>query len=120
MSEGAGGAFDLGNILSSLSAEDMGALGELASSLFAGSGEAGSEQPETEPNGGFSVPDLESMAKIASVLQLLQSDPKDPRRDLLLALRPLLGEARQKKVDQASRMLVLMQILPKIKELGLW
>ena len=34
------------------------------------------------------------------------------------ALRPLLGEARQKKLDEASKILKLLHLLPLLKESG--
>ena len=119
-----GQGFDLGalgDILSSLSAEDVSALQGMAASLFSGAGQEGggefrppSSKDETQ---GFAMPDFESVAKIVSLLELLKTDRNDPRAALLLALRPLLSEQRRPKVDQAVRMLQLFSLLPKIKGL---
>lgn len=43
-----------------------------------------------------------------------------PGVDLLRALRPLLSERRAKKVDDAVRMMQLIQALPALKEIGLF
>ncbi len=110
----------LGDILSSLSAEDVSALQGMASSLFSGAGQEGSGPRQSSGQGeaeNFSMPDFESVAKIVSLLELLKTDRNDPRAQLLLALRPLLSEQRRPKVDQAVRMLQLFSLLPKIKGL---
>ena len=41
-------------------------------------------------------------------------------RDRLRALRPLLSEKRAKKVDDAVRIMQLVQLLPTLKESGLF
>ena len=42
----------------------------------------------------------------------------DDSTRLLAALRPLLGEARQKKLDEAAKILKLLHLLPLLKESG--
>lgn len=44
---------------------------------------------------------------------------EDDRIRLLKALRPLLGEERQKKLDESIRILQLMRMLPMLRETGL-
>ena len=111
----------LGDVLSSLSADDIAALQDVAASVFSGGGGANArnqsppKETSTAGAGEFGGPDLKSIARIASVLELLQSDGNDPRTALLQALRPLLSEARRPKVDQAMRMLQLFSLLPKLK-----
>lgn len=112
----------LGDVLSSLGAEDLSALQGMAASLFSGAGQGAKAEPRQSASGageteGFGMPDFESVAKIAALLELLQTDRSDPRANLLLALRPLLSEQRRPRVDQAVRMLQLFSLLPKIKEL---
>ena len=112
----------LGDVLSSLSAEDLSALQGMAASLFSGAGQGETAEPQQRAPAageapGFGMPDLESIAKIASLLELLKTDRNDPRANLLLALRPLLSEQRRPRVDQAVRMLQLFSLLPKIKGL---
>ena len=38
---------------------------------------------------------------------------------LLLALRPLLGERRRQRVDEAAKMLKLARMLPLLKDTGI-
>ena len=113
----------LGDVLSSLSEDDIAALQGMAASVFSDAAKTPPNSAPPEQNaasGAFGGLDLESIAKIASILEALQSEPQDPRTQLLAALRPLVGEERRQKVDQATRMLRLFSLLPKIKESGLF
>lgn len=57
--------------------------------------------------------------KPAATAPLLASaNREDDSTRLLAALRPLLGEARQKKLDEASKILKLLHLLPLLKESG--
>lgn len=57
--------------------------------------------------------------KPAAAAPLLASaNREDDSTRLLAALRPLLGEARQKKLDEASKILKLLHLLPLLKESG--
>ena len=49
---------------------------------------------------------------------LANANREDDSTRLLAALRPLLGEARQKKLDEASKILKLLHLLPLLKESG--
>lgn len=49
---------------------------------------------------------------------LASANREDDSTRLLAALRPLLGEARQKKLDEASKILKLLHLLPLLKESG--
>ncbi|MGN1195044.1 MAG: hypothetical protein ACI4SB_06135 [Acutalibacteraceae bacterium] len=112
-------ADSLGDIISSLSPEDIASLQSMAQNIFGGDTkkEAPKKQPDSPPpsQGGF---DFASMAKIASIMSLFSNEQKDPRCDLLNALRPLIASEKQQKVDQAIKMLKLLSVLPKIKELN--
>ena len=58
------------------------------------------------------------LLKLQSAMQSL-SQPS-PGVELLRALRPLLSEKRAKKVDDAVRIMQLVQLLPTLKESGLF
>lgn len=60
---------------------------------------------------------LASVAKLAPLLTSLNSDDDTTR--LLEALRPFLGSAKRKKLDEAKKMLKLLRILPLIKSKGI-
>lgn len=49
---------------------------------------------------------------------LTAANQEDDATRLLAALRPLLGEARRKKLDEASRILKLLRLLPLLRESG--
>lgn len=110
--------FDLGsigNLLSSLSAEDMENLKGAAQTLFS-SQEAPKKEAPPPPQSNM---DFSSFAKIASIMSALSAPQSDPRCDLLKALRPMLSSSRQQKIDQAIKMLQLLTVLPKLKELNI-
>lgn len=114
---------NLGNIVSSLSPEDMQALSGMAQSLFGSLGGAQQKQPpfEKPPGSGREQTDgfdFAQMAKLASIMGALQGGKNDPRCDLLFALKPLLASEKQPKVDQAVKMMRLLSIIPKIKDLN--
>lgn len=108
---------ELSELFSSLSEEDVEQLKSVAASFFSQGEKEKKEEEKRPPNPENEQPDLESMKKIMSILKLLKSDVHDPRCDLLYALRPMLKESRREKVDQAAKMLKLLSVLPKLREL---
>lgn len=106
---------DIGSILSSLSAEDMESIKNIAEGFFGSKAESGKAEG-TPPFPSF---DFSSLSKIISLMSLFSFQEKDPRCDLLYALKPLLSEDKRPKVDQAVKMLQLMAILPKLKEMNI-
>lgn len=101
---------NIGDILSSLSDDDMKALGDAARSLL------GSAEQEQEGGGqGFSL-DPTAMAKIAQIMGAMNR--RDSRCDLIAALRPLLSEPRRRRADDAMQLIKLIDLLPMIEELG--
>ena len=107
-------------------------LGQMAASLGLGA-PAQSSSNESASCGG--LPDLSAVLGAApretkpaidpSLLLKLQSamqslSQPSPGVELLRALRPLLSEKRAKKVDDAVRIMQLVQLLPTLKESGLF
>ncbi len=76
------------------------------------------ENSEEESGGLFSGVDIGSMAKLAGLIGAAGNTSKDER--LLLALKPLLREENQNKVDTAVRLLKLISLIPLLKESGLF
>lgn len=107
---------DISQILSSLSEDDVEQLKSVAASFFA-QGEKEQTKEKKQPKEETEQLDFESMKKIMNILKLLKSDVHDPRCDLLYALKPMLKEKRREKVDQAAKMLQLLSVLPKLREL---
>ncbi len=66
---------------------------------------------------GLNAETLGMVAKIAPMLATVQQEDDSTR--LLHALRPLLSEPRQKKIDEAVRLMQLMRALPMLRQSGL-
>ncbi len=117
-------SFDLSGLLQSLQGEDLSALLETAGALF-GAG-AADPAPKDAPSkaspqeeAAFSMPDPALLLKLTQLFSLLSHKQRDPRTDLLFALRPLVRPEKQQRIDMAAQMLQLLQILPQLRELGL-
>lgn len=55
-------------------------------------------------------------ARLAPMLGRLNRE--DDATRLLMALRPLLGEERRRKIDEAVKILQLMRLLPMLRDMG--
>lgn len=112
---------EISQILSSLSDDDVEQLKGVAASFFPGQDSQSTKKDEKKPPAGESSEqlDFESMKKIMEIMKLLKSDVRDPRCDLLYALKPMLKKERQQRVDQAAKMLQLLSVLPRLRELGI-
>ena len=67
--------------------------------------------------GGITPEALQTMTKLAPLLQ--QTRQEDDATRLLRALRPMLSEPRQGKLDEAIKILQMMRLLPLLRESGL-
>lgn len=101
---------DISEILSSLTSEDMENLRTVAASIM---GEGNKEQASETADNMF-PPD---MMKILGSLGNISA--KDNRTVLIEALRPMLSEPRQKKADEAIKILRLINLIPVLRESGL-
>ncbi len=91
---------NIGDIISSLSDSDIENLKDMAEKLFSG-----------EKDEGASLPfDLSSLGVLAGA--------EDERCALIKSLKPMLSEHRQKKADEALKLLKLASLVPLIKESG--
>ncbi len=104
--------------------ESMKQLTELASSLLSSSeGEGtgterestGEEKKEDDSGGGTDF----DFSKLLMMGQVMNSVSGDKNAELLLALKPLLKEERQAKVDKAVKMLKLFAVFNVLKESGM-
>ncbi|ARP51176.1 MULTISPECIES: hypothetical protein [Caproicibacterium] len=96
----------------------MGALGG------GGAANAPPSKPKPTPTapppagiGGLNTETLGLVTKLAPMFSAMQQEDNSTR--LLHALRPLLGTSRQKKLDEALRLMQLMRALPMLKQAGL-
>lgn len=124
---------DIGDILSSLSAEDIQSLQNIASSL---SGNMQNNQNNTQsppqtasPNekqppeqkplppqiGGFGG----SLGDLTGIISKLGSAGNDPRCQLISALKPMLSPEKQQRADEAIRIIKLLDLLPVLKDSGI-
>ena len=109
----------ISDILSSLSADDMENLKNMAESFFSADEKTSGKNETRSKSQSESAPsfDFQSMSKIMSIMSLLSQKRKDPRCDLLTALKPLVTDEKKSKVDQAVKMLEIMSLIPRLKEL---
>lgn len=127
-------AGNINEILSSLSSDDIASLQAMAASIFGQkSDEGGGDQKEKQnhreehrqtpsqdnPLGGIDI-DPKTMATIASVMGKLGQSRDDERTRFIAALRPLLSEKRRHRADEALKMMQLFEILPLLKDSGLF
>ncbi len=67
---------------------------------------------------GDSSPDmLNAFSKLLPMMSSLKKEDDTTR--LLSALRPFLSETRRKKLDEASKLIRIMKLLPMIKDVGI-
>lgn len=89
-------------------------------------GGAAQEQSSPEPSVpeessspfGLDTDALQMITKIAPLLSGFRQEDDSTR--FLRALRPLLGEERQKKLDEAVKILQMMRMLPLLKTSGIF
>lgn len=106
----------IGEILSD--EESMAQLSELANMLSSGDGGEASDSGTTDGEGDNSgFPDMGTVMKIMGLVGSLSQSDKNA--ELLLALKPHLGEEKQKKVDKAVKLLKLFAVWSVAKESGL-
>lgn len=110
---------DLDGIIAGLSESDIEALKKAAQDIF-GEQEGKERQKQAPPTaGGFAdiLGNAEMLAKISAVMNAMNAP--DARADLIAALKPLLSEPRQRKADEAIKMLRLLELMPMLqKEFG--
>ena len=103
--------------------ESMEKIKNLAGMFAASSGgdskSSDNQSRQDNGNGGDSLPiDPAMLLKIKSALDIMKKD--DPRVDFLMALKPNLSGARQKKVDEAIHILKLLSLAPMLSEQGIF
>ena len=75
--------------------------------------------PEPEPDSFVQMPDID-IGRLMSVIGQLKNNKNDERTSLLLALKPHLSERRRERVDKAVKILKLLDMLPLLKDSGLF
>lgn len=76
----------------------------------------GQPAPKPAPTAAPGPDALGMAAKLVPIMSRLNQEDDSTR--LLMALRPLLGEERRRKIDEAVKILQLMRLLPLIRDMG--
>ncbi len=71
--------------------------------------------PPPPPPSGDGGMDMAALQKLLPLMQGMGDDKHDPNVALLRALRPYLHDGREKRVDEAIRMMQLAKLLPLLK-----
>ena len=117
--------FDFGQVselLGSMSEEELNNLQEAAQSLFSQLG-GESDNAEKENAQASSAPGFDAFGAgmftpelLAQLTKIMGSmNARDPRTDLILALRPHLSRRRQKRAEQAVQMMKMLDLLPALQ-----
>ena len=118
----------INEIIGNLSDDDISRLKSLANDLF-GSGEkndlpvskANTFETSSKSEIGSDMFDPATLKRIMGVISSLNGDPgSDDRAKFIASLKPLLSDKRQQKADEAMKMMHLFEILPALKESGLF
>lgn len=117
---------EINEIIDNLSEDDIAKLKSLAGDLFGGdtqagphgsSGSHGTSGPPALPD----MPDPAMMKKISKVMSSLKSSSGDnSRANFIASLKPLLSDKRQQRADEAMKMIHLLDILPALKDTGIF
>ncbi|MBQ6714457.1 MAG: hypothetical protein IJN15_02785 [Clostridia bacterium] len=83
-------------------------------------GEQSAEEKKTSLSVGEGMPTADEMQKIMHIVTMLKSKGNDSRTKLLLALKDNLSPPKKEKVDTAVKILRLIDILPLLKESGIF
>lgn len=139
----------INDIIASLSSDDIQKLQSVANSILGNNGnnaappaekKSAQEQPDFDIgkllsglggfNGGNTPPppsadsqfslNPEMLGKISMIMQRLNSVSNDKRYVFLTSLKPMLSAERQKRADDAIRMLRLFELLPLLKDSGIF
>lgn len=102
---------DLNSILSSLSEDDVKKLKSTAEQFFSAGADKKKEDKKDSTDAaafleGIDTKMLSNVAKFSSMM-----NAHDDKSDFILALKPLLSEARRKKADDAIMMMKFMKII---------
>jgi hypothetical protein len=112
---------DLGEKLAGIlnDPESMERVRKMAESIL-GESEEKEETPQSPIEDFSNFLGIEDLGNIVSIISRLKESGNDPKAQLLYALKPHLSEPRREKVDTAIKILKLLEILPIIKETGLF
>lgn len=102
--------------------DSMSRVREMAENILGTNSQKTDSPPPTADAGSLFDGEIDpaQLGKIMSVLSRLKSDRDDNRARLLLALKPHLSSPRREKVDTAIKLLKLIDLLPLLRESGMF
>lgn len=107
--------------------ESLNRMREMAENILGGENtqkNATENQPTSPPDLGSAFGDgafdAAQIAKIVSVMSRIKNTASDTRSNLLTALKPMLSPPKREKVDTAIKFLKLIDMLPLLRESGLF
>lgn len=111
----------ISSMLGSMSDDDLQNLQDAAQSLFASYGQTGGESTQQQEDsydsfdshsaGNMFTPEM--LARLSAMMQRMHT--RDPRTDLIMALKPHLSRSRQQRADQAAQMMKMFALLPELQ-----
>lgn len=120
---------NLSNLINSLSPDDIRSLQGMAQSLFGGQGQndpppqniptpAAGKNGAADALSALSGMDPAMMKKLSAIMGVMNGGGNDSRTAFIAALKPLLSPERRHKVDEALRMMRLLEVLPILRDQG--
>ena len=101
--------------------ESLSRLREMAENILGGNSEnPPSQESDTSSLFGDMDIDPSQIGNIISVMSRLKNNQNDDRSKLLLALKPHLSPPKREKVDTAIKLLKLIDLLPLLKDSGIF
>ncbi len=91
-------------------------ISSLLSNLISSNSQPSNES-ENSANTDINPNTLQMITKIMPILSSVKKEDKNTY--LLNSLRPFLGSARKKKLDESIKMMQMMKILPLLKDTGI-
>lgn len=94
---------------------------ELKNALNSFKNSSNNDNSNTDSNNSdFSISDIDinTILKMKKIIESMNSSKDDPRRNLLLSLKPYLRENRKKKVDQYIQLFGLEKAFEMLNSLG--
>jgi len=113
----------ISSMLGNMSDDELQNLQDAAQSLFASFGQADGDSMHSEEGshahfddshnsaGNMFTPEM--LARLSTMMQRMHA--RDPRTDLIMALKPHLSRSRQQRADQAAQMMKMFALLPELQ-----
>lgn len=86
--------------------------------MFASANTQNSTNSSQESSNSSSGIDMNTILKMKSIMEKMQSNKEDPRANLLRSLKPYLKESRKTKVDQYVQLLNMAKVMEMFNENG--